>query len=67
MLLAHCGSNLHACKELASVVKEKTNLDKEILQLHIKYSSILKEIKQKWEALQDRVMQVQEESQALVQ
>ena len=66
-LLAHCGSNLHACKELASIMKEKTNLEKEIFQLHTKYSSVLKEIRPKWEAVQGRVMQVQEESEALTQ
>ncbi|KAG0728841.1 hypothetical protein GWK47_031645 [Chionoecetes opilio] len=67
MLLAHCGSNRHTCKELANVVEQKMNIDKEIFQLRIKYSSILKEIKQKWEALQDKVMHVQKESQELVQ
>ncbi|MPC12321.1 hypothetical protein E2C01_005008 [Portunus trituberculatus] len=67
MLLAHCGSNLQSYKELTTVQEEMANLNKEILHLHLKYSSILKKIRSKWEALQDRFMQAGEKNKMLTQ
>ncbi|KAK8389522.1 hypothetical protein O3P69_008907 [Scylla paramamosain] len=67
VLLAHCSSSLHSYKELAIVEEQMANLNKEILHLHTKYSSILKKIRPKWEALQDKFMQVGEENKVLIQ
>ena len=67
VFLAHCSSNLDSCKQLARVQKEIADLRDEILDLRLKYSSVLKEIKSKWEALEDRFMQGGEQSNNLMQ
>lgn len=57
VLLSHSSNNLHTCKELASVMEQKNNHEKEILELQTKYLSHLTVLREKWESLQDRVKQ----------
>lgn len=46
-------------------MEQKSNLENEILGLQTKYMSLLTVIREKWEALQDKVKQPDQENKAL--
>ncbi|KAG7166475.1 uncharacterized protein LOC121869318 isoform X2 [Homarus americanus] len=61
-LLFHYSNNLDTCKILKDVVQEKEELDKEILELRLKYNQCLDDIKNKWKACDSNMVPVSDES-----
>nr|XP_045603182.1 uncharacterized protein LOC123761296 [Procambarus clarkii]XP_045603183.1 uncharacterized protein LOC123761296 [Procambarus clarkii] len=67
VLLSHCSQNLDTCKTLQAVVQEKEELDREILDIDLKYKQLLKDIKKKWSTYIDGMAPVETESEQLTE
>ncbi|XP_042872670.1 uncharacterized protein LOC122253537 isoform X2 [Penaeus japonicus] len=53
-MLAHYSSSLNTSKELAKIINENDQLEKEILEERLKYRQLLKGIKEKWETFDEK-------------
>lgn len=53
-MLAHYSSNLNTSKDIAKIMSENDQLEKEILEQRLKYRQLLKGIKEKWETLDEK-------------
>ncbi|XP_063597987.1 uncharacterized protein LOC134774591 [Penaeus indicus] len=53
-MLAHYSSNLNTSKDIAKIMDENDQLEKEILEQRLKYRQLLKGIKEKWETLDEK-------------
>lgn len=62
VLLSHCSENLETSKELVEIIRKKEELERKNLDLILKYNQLLKDIKNKWDNLNDNLSSVPAEN-----